>query len=141
MMHSKTDSQDPKLKIEHKWARHWNYYTVAIYYKSLSMSCRWSVILWLNRSFINTSVSGSKWRISSGVSSAIRLLFLVLSCFIVENVLLHTYVFQNIECNFSAKYFRMRNLSCWLISGWSLQSSLTLLKLYVLIKRCYACSN
>jgi len=60
---------------------------------------------------IDTSVSGSKWRLLSSVSSAIRFLFLDLTCFIVENVLLDKYVFQNIQCNFSVKSFSVRNLS------------------------------
>jgi len=38
--------------------RHCNYYkianTAAIYYKSLSVGCRWSRLLWQYHSFINT---------------------------------------------------------------------------------------
>ena len=36
-------------------------------------------------------------RLSSSVSSAIRFLFSNLTCFIVENILSHTYVFTHIE--------------------------------------------
>jgi len=46
-------------------------------------------------------------RLLSGVSSAIRFLFLDLTCLLVENVLLHTYALPNAERIF------MRNLSVW----------------------------
>jgi len=60
----------------------------------------------------NTSVSGGSQRLSFIVSSAIRFLFLDLICFVVENVLLHTYVFPNIECIFRAKSFSLGNILC-----------------------------
>jgi len=50
-------------------------------------------------------------RLSSIVLSAIQFLFLDLTCFIVENVLSHTYVFPNIKCIFSAKSFTLENLT------------------------------
>jgi len=46
-------------------------------------------------------------KLSSSVLSAILFLFLDLTCFIIENVLSHTYVFLNIECIFSAKSFSL----------------------------------
>jgi len=49
-------------------------------------------------------------RLSSSALSAIHFPFLDLTCFIVENVLLHTYVFPNIECIFGAKSFILGNL-------------------------------
>jgi len=50
-------------------------------------------------------------RLSSSVSSAIRFLFSNLTCFIVENILSHTYVFTHIEWIFSVKSFSLENLS------------------------------
>ena len=84
---------------------------IAISYKSLSVGCLWSRLLWNYRSIINTSFSGASRRLSSSVSSVIRFLFLDLTSFIVENVLSHTYVFPNIECIFSAKSLSLANLS------------------------------
>jgi len=52
-----------------------NYFTIAIYYKYLSMGCLWSRLLWHYRSFSNTSVMVASRRLSSSVSSAIRFLF------------------------------------------------------------------
>jgi len=56
-------------------------------------------------------------RRSSSVSSAIRFVFLDLTCFMVENVLSHTYVHPNIDFIFRAKSFCLRNLSL-LTSVW-----------------------
>jgi len=50
-------------------------------------------------------------RLWSGFSSAIRFLFLDLTCFMVENVLSRTYVLPNVERIFSAKSFSLGNLS------------------------------
>ena len=47
----------------------------------------------------------------SSVKFSIRFPFLDLTCYIVENVLSHTYVLPNIECVFSAKSFSLGNLS------------------------------
>jgi len=57
------------------------------------------------------SVSAASRRLSFSVSSAIRFLFLDLTCFIVENMLSHTYVLRNIQCIFIAKSFSLRNPS------------------------------
>jgi len=46
-------------------------------------------------------------RLSSSVSCAIRFLFLDLTCFILETVLLHT-CFPNIHCMYSAKSLKFR---------------------------------
>jgi len=47
---------------------------------------------------------------SPSVSCAIRLLFSDLTCFRVENVLLHTYVLPKSALYFSAKYFSLGNI-------------------------------
>jgi len=57
---------------------------------------------------MNTSVSGASRKLSSSVLSAIRFLFLDLTCFIEENILEHKYVYPNI---FSAKFFSLGNTS------------------------------
>jgi len=36
-MYKITDSQDLKLKRKDQWVRHWNFYTAANYYRSLSV--------------------------------------------------------------------------------------------------------
>jgi len=51
-------------------------------------------------------VVGSR-RLSSIVSSTIRLLFLDMTCFIIENALSHTNVLPHIECIF------VQNLTVW----------------------------
>jgi len=95
---------------------HWNYYTIAnsnLLQIFISAGCLRSSLLRHYHFFINNSVCGARRRLSSSVSSAIRFLFLDLTCFIVENVLSHTsytFVFPNIECMFSAKSFSLRNL-------------------------------
>jgi len=61
------------------------------------MGCLWSKLLWHYRSFNNTHVDVASQRLSSSVSSAIQILFLDVTCFIVENVLSHTYVLPKIE--------------------------------------------
>jgi len=53
----------------------------------------------------------SSRKLWSGVSSAIRFLFLDLICFMLENVLSHTYVLPNVDRIFSAKSFSLGNLS------------------------------
>jgi len=61
--------------------------------------------------------------LSFSVSSAIRFVFLDLTCFIVENVLSQTCVHPNIDCIFKAKSFWLRNLSL-LTSVWEALYSL-----------------
>ena len=53
--------------------------------------------------YINIDASGRRF--------AIRFLFLDLFCFMVENVLSHTYVLLNIKCICSVKSFNLGNLS------------------------------
>jgi len=82
-------------KIQHckgtvKWVRHWNHYTISInnLLQISSVRCLWLRLLWHYRSFINTSMLEiASRRLCSGVASAIRFLFLGLTCFIVEKVL------------------------------------------------------
>jgi len=51
-------------------------------------------------------------RLWPSILSTIRfLLFSDVTCFMVVDVLSHTYVLPNIECNFSAKSFSLGNLS------------------------------
>ena len=81
--------------------------------------------------------------LSSSVSSAIEFLFLNLTCFVVENVLSHTYVlymFPNVEGIVSGKSFSLRNLS--LLTNFHKLTTvpLTPLVLHMFIKRCYASS-
>jgi len=104
----------------------------------------WLKLLWHDRSFNNTNmlVIVTSRRISSGVLSAIRFLFSDLTCFVVENVLSHTYVLPNIECIFSKDCFSLENLSL-LTNFWKLYavcSSLTPSILYIIMNRCYVCS-
>ena len=53
----------------------------------------------------------ASYRQLSSVWFAIRFLFIDLTSYIVENVLSHTYVLQNIEWIFSVKFFSLGNLS------------------------------
>ena len=80
---------------------------IANYYKFLSMRCLWSRFLWhyivplsIPVLVVATSTSG----LSSIVSSAIRFLFIDLTCFIVQyrkcRLLSRTYVLPKIECIF-----------------------------------------
>ena len=127
------------------WVNHGNYYTIAnsdfIYYKPLSVGCLWSRFLWRYRSFISTSASSANRKLSSSILSAIRFLFLDLTCFIVEKVLSHKYVIPNIECIFSAKSFILGNLS-WLTNFQKLPTvSNTVNVGYIFMKMCYDCSS
>jgi len=79
--------------------------------------CQWDAF---GRSFSDTvvalsipvfSISSKSETIAQCLLSAIRFLFLNLTCFMAENVLSHTYVLPNIECIFSAKSFPLGNLS------------------------------
>jgi len=85
----------------------------ATYY--IQTSVRWDAC---GRGFLDSIVPLSmpvlvvaSQRLSFSVLPAIGFLFLDSTCFIVENVLSHTYVLPNIECIFSAKSFSLRNLS------------------------------
>ena len=102
---------------------HWNYYTIANsnYYKSLSVGCLSSRLLWHHRSFSNTSGSKSET---------------IVQCFVCHSIsvfkfdLLHrrkrTYS-QTHMCFHTSSTFLVRNISvweiylCWLISRSSLQ--------------------
>jgi len=60
-------------------------------------------------------------RLSSSVLSAIRFVFLDVTCFIAENVFSHTYLLPDIESIFRVKSFSLRNLSL-LTSVWKLST-------------------
>ena len=49
-----------KTKRESEWVHHQNYYTITIYYRSLSVVCLWSKIFWHYRSFFDISVIKSE---------------------------------------------------------------------------------
>ena len=107
-----------------------NYYTTAIYYRSLSVECLWPRIRW--------HCIGTLLSILVLVVASWRLVFcppfdllLDLICFIMEKVLAHTYVLLNID------YILVQNLSvweiylCWLIFSFHIPISLMPLILYV----------
>jgi len=131
-MYKTRDLQHLERKRKDKWVCHWNYFSnqqIAIYYKSLSVGCFWSRLPWYYRSFINTSVNGASRRLSSGVSSAIRFLFLD---WLASSSKIYSYTRM---CFRTSSAFLVRSLLvweiylCWLISRSSLQS-LTPLVLY-----------
>ena len=61
--------------------------------------------------FINTSVSGSEPETIVQCLVCHSISFSDLTCFMVENVLLHTHLLPNIEYIFCAKSFSLGNLS------------------------------
>jgi len=116
MIYKTTDSH---LKLtKGRWVRHWNYYTTANYYKSLSVGCLWSRLLWHYRS---SSVATSR-RLSSSVSSAIQ--FVLRFDLLNRRKCTH---FHTRMCFQTSSAFLVRNLSVWetylsrLISRSSLQ--------------------
>ena len=103
----------------------------------LAGSATGSRLLWHYRPLsIGLPVLASR-RLSS-VSSSIRCLFLDLTCFTLETVLLHTYVFQTSNAFIVQNILFSEICLCWLISRSSLQSGLTPLVLCIVIERCYA---
>jgi len=93
--------------MEDKWVCHWNYYTIArsnLLQITIS-GMPWPRLRWQYRSLITTSASG------------------IVQCFICHWISVfrfdlphrrkftHAHVCVNIECNFSAKSFTLKNLS------------------------------
>ena len=126
--------------------RHWNYYTTAIYYKSLSAMPLVEASLINYGLFSNTSVRGSKPET-------------IVRCFVCHLISIFRFdLLQRTKRTYShtrmcfptSSAFSVQNVSvweiylCWLISRNSLQSlkPLVLYSLhYIFIKRCYAYST
>jgi len=129
-------------KKHDKWVRHWNYYTIANS-NFITNLHQWDAC---GRGFSDTIIRLSipvlvvQVRVYPPVLRLPFDFFFDLNCFIVENVLSHTYVFPNVQCIFSVKSFSLGNLSCWLIFRSSLQS-LAPLVLHIFIKKCFVRSN
>jgi len=110
LMYKTTDSQDLKTKSENgwvKWLCHWKYYTIAINnLLHISISPMPVVEASLTLFFLchYQYLSGSKWRLVQ--CFVCHSIFLDFTCFVVENILSHTFVLTK-------RAFLVQNLSVW----------------------------
>jgi len=151
-----TSNKMIKKTIESQCSKLRNYYTIvkSNSLQSLLVGCLWSRLHCC--SFVSTSVSGSKLETVVHCFVCHTFLFFELTCFLVGNVLSHTYVLANIKCilmqnssvwesdqNLIKLAYRdvdhkpigmlMKMIFCWLFSGSSLQSSPGFFNLHVMV--------